>query len=208
MWTRAAAIVPLLLLAAPLRAQTATASWNQNPEPDVIGYKLSFGTVSHAYTTVVDVPGRVTSVVVTGLPIGTRTYFALQAYNATITGPYSVEVSFDVPGTDPCAYPLGSKAVLIFPTGKLNKTGTGGPGTIAYISFRTASPNSPIVFASIKANGVDVPDSIMTGDNLHASGSLWFTMPPGPATYVFSIFARNLAGCSREQSTGFTVTFP
>jgi hypothetical protein len=114
---------------------------------------------------------------------------------------------------DPCSFPLGANSVQIFPTGKLNRTGNGSAGSRAFISFQIASPNSPIVYESIRANGTDIPDSITDAKGaptgrLSAIGSLWFTIPSGPATYTFSIYAQNLAGCSRDQSTGFSIVIP
>jgi hypothetical protein len=141
-------------------------------------------------------------------------FFVVTAYNVSGTSPFSMEVSHLVAGQpppDPCAYPLGRLSVQVFVTGKLNKTGSGGPGSKAFITFQAASPNSPITFLSIRANGVDIPDSIAdargapTG-RLTSPGSLWFTVPP--ITSTFSVFGQNAANCSRDQPTGFTVTVP
>jgi hypothetical protein len=41
-------------------ANAATASWDRNSEPDVAGYKLSYGTQSGVHTTTVDVGNVVT----------------------------------------------------------------------------------------------------------------------------------------------------
>ena len=54
-------VIALLLdTVATLHAATATASWDPNPEPDIAGYKLSYGTAPGTYTTTVDV-GNVTT---------------------------------------------------------------------------------------------------------------------------------------------------
>src|SRR5215510_14441644 len=77
-------------------ATSVTATWNPNPEPNVAGYQLMYGTASGAYTTIIDV-GKVNSYSfsVTG---GITYYFVLQAYNtAGIYSPYSTEVAFTVP---------------------------------------------------------------------------------------------------------------
>jgi hypothetical protein len=77
-------------------ATTVTATWNANPEANVAGYQLMYGTASGSYTTVIDV-GKVTSFSfsVTG---GVTYYFVLQAYNTSgVYSPYSAEVSFLVP---------------------------------------------------------------------------------------------------------------
>jgi hypothetical protein len=74
----------------------ATASWNPNTEPDLAGYKLSYGTQSGVYTSVIDV-GNVTTWSVTLTP-GQRYFFAVQAYNASLLlSAYSAEAIYDVP---------------------------------------------------------------------------------------------------------------
>src|SRR5580765_8579179 len=60
-------------------ASTVTATWNANPETDIAGYKISYGTSSGSYTTTIDV-GNVTSYVLT-LPDGQTYYFVAQAYD-------------------------------------------------------------------------------------------------------------------------------
>jgi len=98
----ACSLIALVLLAAPstLQAATATAVWNRSPEPDVAGYKLSYGTESQNYTTVLDV-GNVTSWTVQ-LPTQGRYYFAVQAYNNLgMMSPYSPEIPYDVPTPNP-----------------------------------------------------------------------------------------------------------
>jgi len=65
-------VLAWLLSAVAVQAATVTASWNANSEPDLAGYKLSYGIVSGVYTTTIDV-GNVTSTPVTGLTSG-QTY--------------------------------------------------------------------------------------------------------------------------------------
>src|SRR5882672_2621066 len=90
-------VVALLLgTASTLHATTVTALWDPNPETDIAGYKLSYGTVSGIYTTIVDV-GNVTTWPL-NLTGGLRYYFAVQAYNTSgMISPYSLEVFDDVP---------------------------------------------------------------------------------------------------------------
>src|SRR5437016_9736375 len=86
-------VIALLLgTASTLHAATATATWDPNPEPDLAGYKLSYGTQSGVYTTVIDV-GNVTTWAITSLTAGQRYFFAVQAYNTSSSlSPYSTEV--------------------------------------------------------------------------------------------------------------------
>jgi regulation of enolase protein 1 (concanavalin A-like superfamily) len=84
----------LLLTASPLQAATVTALWEANPEPDIAGYRLSYGTAPGVYTTTIDV-GKVTSWVLT-VPDGPRYYFVVVAYSATGVSPFSTEVVLDL----------------------------------------------------------------------------------------------------------------
>ena len=86
----------LLTFSSAARATTVTAMWNPNPEPNVAGYQLMYGTSSGAYTTVIDV-GKVTSYSFS-LTGGVTYYFVLQAYNTSgVYSPYSAEASILVP---------------------------------------------------------------------------------------------------------------
>ena len=76
--------------------QAATVQWNPNPESDIAGYKLSYGTQTGVYTTSVDT-GNVTTWNLTLTP-GTRYFVVLQAYNTGgLYSPYSAEVIYDAP---------------------------------------------------------------------------------------------------------------
>jgi hypothetical protein len=206
MRTVVARLLSLLLLGTALGAETVTAVWDASRDGVTVGYRLFWSLTAGAETDGQLDAGAATTVTVSGLTAGRTYWFHVRGYAAPggPLGPSSTEVSYTVPG-DPCAFPLGATSVSIFVTGKLNKTGSGGPGSKASITFQAASPNSPIVFLSVRANGVDVPDSVAEGTNLRAIGSLWFTIPPPILTpYTYGIFARNAAGCLREHATGFT----
>ena len=66
--------------------------WDPNPEPDVAGYRLYYGTASEAYTHRINV-GNVTTYALHGLSYGVTYYFALTAYNQFGESDYSNEVS-------------------------------------------------------------------------------------------------------------------
>lgn len=63
-------------------SQNFLLTWDANPEPDIQGYKVFYGTASRNYTTNIDV-GNVTSYTVTGLPSGQTYYFAIKAMDTT-----------------------------------------------------------------------------------------------------------------------------
>jgi hypothetical protein len=91
-------VVALLLgSASVLHASNVTAQWDPDPQPDLAGYKLYYGTQSGNYSTIVDV-GNVTTWSGT-LSGPQRNYFAVQAYDtAGLGSALSAEVFFDVPG--------------------------------------------------------------------------------------------------------------
>src|SRR4029077_15925218 len=62
--------------------QAATATWNANPEPDIAGYILSYGTQTGVHPTSVDVKNVLTWQLTTLTP-GTTYFFVLQAYNTS-----------------------------------------------------------------------------------------------------------------------------
>jgi hypothetical protein len=117
-----------------------TAAWNPNPEPNIAGYQLMYGTASGSYTTVIDV-GKVTSYSfsVTG---GVTYYFVLQAYNtAGVYSPYSAEISVLVP------LPSSPSLSSVSPS-------SGAPGTVVTIAgsnLGTAPSGSNVTFNGVAA---------------------------------------------------------
>ena len=92
-YVRVCSITFLMILGVALTLEAATATWDRNPEPDVIGYRLSYGTQSGQHPTIIDV-GNVTSVDFFP-PLGARYYVVVQARNANGLGPKSSEVIYD-----------------------------------------------------------------------------------------------------------------
>ncbi len=83
-----------LFPARPLFSTSATLGWQPNPEQDLAGYRLFYGTTSGDYAAAVDA-GNVIEHTVTGLEIGTRYYFALKAYDTSGNmSDYSEEISY------------------------------------------------------------------------------------------------------------------
>ena len=173
------ACVVFLLIGMPstLLAATVTASWNPNPESNIAGYKISYGTQSGVYTTVVDV-GNTTSWPVT-LAGPQRYYFAVQAYNTSnLLSPYSAEVFFDAPA----APTLTSLSPTSGPVGM--------PVTIARTNFGATQGASTVKFNGVSATPtnwsatsivVPVPVGALTGSVVvtvsgAASNALPFTV--------------------------------
>jgi hypothetical protein len=101
---RTLAWTPLVLLltgASPALAGQATVSWNQNPELDVVGYYVNYGTSPGQYLYQFDA-GPKTAFTFYGLPEGRAFFFSVQAYNqAGLVSPLSQEVTITLPGSAP-----------------------------------------------------------------------------------------------------------
>ena len=94
----------LALLTAPVYAGSLTVTWDPNTEPDVVGYRVLYGTQSGVYTFSL-AAGNVTTWTANNLNAGQTYYFVVQAVNAAgLTSPLSQEVSGMVPiGSTACA---------------------------------------------------------------------------------------------------------
>lgn len=77
--TAIAVISVALALSESSNAATLTAEWD--PTPNATGYILYYGLQSGAYTNQVDV-GNLVRVPVAALPLSTRYYFVVRAYNS------------------------------------------------------------------------------------------------------------------------------
>src|SRR6516164_1292087 len=129
-------IVAGLLVSA--SAQAATVTWAQNPESNIAGYKLFYGTQSGVYSTSIDV-GNVTTWQLTLTP-GQTYYIALQAYNtAGLYSPYSAEAVYNAPP----AASLTSLSPTIGPVGTAV--------TISGSNFGSVQSTSTVTFGGIGA---------------------------------------------------------
>src|SRR6476619_3301703 len=78
-------------------ADSVTLAWDANPQPDIAGYRVKYGTASREYTQTLEV-GTATRATVSDLGVGTTYFFAVTAYNAAdMESKPSNEVSFTVP---------------------------------------------------------------------------------------------------------------
>lgn len=90
----------LLFVAARLEAGSVTVAWDPNPEPNIAGYTVYWGTQSGVYTASRAVVGA-TSLTIPNLLDGRTYYFVVQAYNTSgLRSDYSLEVSVYI-GTNP-----------------------------------------------------------------------------------------------------------
>ena len=85
-------IITVLVAVGSAEAGTVTLQWDPNPETDVAGYVVSYGTASGQYTAIVDVGNQLWFQCSEVTP-ATTYYFAVHAYNtAGAQGPLSSEV--------------------------------------------------------------------------------------------------------------------
>ena len=89
------AVMSLLVPAA--HAGQVTVAWDPNPEPEVAGYKIYYGTTSGSYTASIDA-GSATSAVISGLQDGATYFFSAVAYdNSNNESGFSNEITYAVP---------------------------------------------------------------------------------------------------------------
>ena len=70
----------LFSLASAYATESVTLVWDQNPEPDIAGYRVYYGTSSNTYTNQIDVGNAITTTVA-NLETGSTYFFAVTAYN-------------------------------------------------------------------------------------------------------------------------------
>jgi hypothetical protein len=96
----------------PLSAANAaqvTIAWDKNPEPNITGYKMHYGTTNGRYDYTVDV-GDNTSCTISGIEPDQTYYFAATAYNEIGESDFSEEIVYRIssepdPSTDPPVEP-------------------------------------------------------------------------------------------------------
>jgi hypothetical protein len=94
----------------PLLAVTVIASWDPNTEPDVVGYKLYYGTSSGVYGQGIDCGKVVMKELELNPSYGTRFYFALTCYDISGNeGPPSAEATLLIPDAVPPGSPKNLK---------------------------------------------------------------------------------------------------
>ena len=93
---------------------TVTLAWDTNQEPDVIGYKVHYGTFSKNYQYTVDVNNN-TSCTIGGLEEGKTYYIAVTAYNELFESDYSTElvVPVSLSNGDSLAVDFGSNGLCV-----------------------------------------------------------------------------------------------
>ena len=122
--------------------------WAENPEQDVMGYKVYFGTASGVYGESDDVSQTTASI--SDLTVGVRYYFAVTAYDLSgLESDYSQEVSTIVP-PPPSPTPTPTPTATPTPT----PTATPTPTRDSHTPYRhTHSHRHPDSNSNSDANG-------------------------------------------------------
>ena len=105
-------IIMLWVTFAMAETTSVTLEWWPNPEPDIGGYQVYWGTQTRGYSEIVDV-GNVTEYRVEGLEVDVKYYFAVTAYNTHgYHSDYSKEI-FCIPILNPIKVtsPNGLRAI-------------------------------------------------------------------------------------------------
>src|ERR1700674_1375688 len=173
----------LAVLGSTAVVHAATATWNVNPESDIKGYILSYGTQTGVHPTSVDV-GNVTTWQVTTLTPGQIYYFVVQAYNTSgFTSVNSAEVVF----TDPIT------GVPTLTSLTPSSGAVGMPVTIAGNYFGATQSASTLTF-----NGTPATPTSWSGTSLSV------LVPGGATTGPVVVTVGGLA----SNAVAFTVTLP
>jgi hypothetical protein len=131
-------LISFFLLPIPLSAQdvhgaNVTLAWDPNPEANLKGYKVYYGSASGNYSFMVDV-GNWTSLTISGLEAGKTYYFAATAYGpAGEESGMSGELRYDTPRPD---------SHFLSPTNASN-------GAASYTINASAGPNGSISSAGV-----------------------------------------------------------
>jgi len=166
----AIAICPFVASSAVIPSTSVSLQWNANPEPDVVGYKVYFGTESQNYTAVIDVAGS-TKTELPSVSLGSTYYLAVSAYNAAgIESPRSAEL----------------KVTAEVPTAVANTTmsfSTPGQGGQAELQWRYPKSNVPAadkftIYASEDLETWSPAGTVSAADSVNSDSEwLYFKFP-------------------------------
>jgi hypothetical protein len=185
-----AASLILCLSFASAEAATVSLSWDPNPESDIGGYLLSYGTAPSQYTSTVDV-GNVTSFQFSEPDPTVRYYLAIRAYDtAGAISEYSNEV-FTTPASPPLTVTNLSS----------NKTSPQTVGTSITFSAIASGGTTPYQFKY----WVDDGTTSTIGAQWSTSSSFTWTPTASNSNYIIRVWARN-AGSTADAPDSSSAT--
>lgn len=146
-------------------AQSVFLLWNANPAPDIVGYRVHYGTSSGNYSQSNDV-GNVTGTTISNLNAGQTYYFAVTDYDTSgLESLPSNEVAYSVPSPTPTPTPAPAPAPTPTPAPARSPTPTPAPSP-------TPTP-TPDLGSTAPSGGTPTPNPEPT----LTPGS---TVPPSP----------------------------
>jgi hypothetical protein len=180
-------------------AATVTVAWDRNPESDVQGYVVSYGTASQSYTIEVNA-GNLTAYTFNLSPsTPTRYYFVVQAYNANGRSAYSPEVSTTVVDSTSAVLtidrPLQGSVMpsdMLLSGWALDRASTSGPGVDGVHVYAYPTSGAPSTFVGAASYGAARADvaSAYGAQFVNSGYSLPIAhLPPG--TYDLSFYAHS-----------------
>jgi len=162
-----AALVFCAAHAASAQSVSLSLMWDANPEPDVAGYHLHYGTAPGSYTEVMDV-GNSTTATVSNLPGGSIYFFAATAYNAA--GVESVPSNEVSSAPTPAPSPTATPQITVSPAG-VNFTAVAGNAAPPPQSIQVTTSNGG------PWNSFDTSPWFNSGPTGGASGTLTTLIP-------------------------------
>ncbi len=177
--------LPMALHAADVPARSVSLAWNPNPESNVAGYKVRFGTARGVYSQVIDA-GRETSAALPQMILGSTYYMAVSAYNmAGEEGPASAE--FVV--TPALPQPVESTTFSL--TG-----GSQGELRWSYPSSSAASAEGFAIYSSENLSDWSVAGTALPAAGAAGGSTYTFPIPliPGKSRMFFRVNAINPFG--------------
>ncbi len=156
--------------------RTVTLEWNPNPENDIAGYWLYYGTANTNFTPSIDVTNGTTATV-QSLPDNTRYYFAVKAYNwAGLESDWSQPIWLDAVSGSPAIASLSVQTIneetsLALQLTALNfssqntltwQLGPGAPaglninastGVLTWLPTEAQGPSSNVITVIVRDNG-------------------------------------------------------
>ncbi len=179
-----------LIPAARAGAADVTLSWDPNPETDLAGYKIYYGTSSSVYSTSIKI-GPQTTYTVTGLAPGTY-FFAITAYNtADLESGFSNEVSVNLGLPD-------ITAPIISDISASNITGISA--TIKWTTDEVSDSQVDYGTTISYGSSTTLDTGMVTSHSQVLSG-----LSPG-TTYYFRVRSRDAATNLRIQAAGLPFT--